>query len=409
MAESWFDSTFNKNLKGGSNGIFGNPGDEPFYRPYNMFEQYTQAPTYSQPDYVIPGARSATNVGMPQSQPLASISQPAGNFASPVATAAGGSTTPAFNAPPPPPPIVNPNTSLIGSDISKYYASAMANDPRMAPILANLTGQVPADVLAQIEQAGAERGVGIGSYGGGNDQTAMLRALGLTSMDLKDKGVSQYGDFYNSVPKLNPDSLFVSPTEQAKMNLSRELTTQEQKASWDRLQSQIAATASLSDKDRASAMELARLGFQNKAYLQDKELAAAKQQYEYLAKSQYNMSQNAINAAWRTFLAENQTRRDLGYAGLASQNSQAAAQLGFGRYAFDTQRNDAIAGSQATSAMIESILNRTRGMLTDGSYGAPVSGGGNDGTSSSYGNPIDMPYQTNQVPQYGDGFDEMYA
>jgi hypothetical protein len=369
---------------------------------------YAQLPNYTAASPLVnnvSGYGGFTNVGMPQSQPLPSVSQPAGNFTS--AATAGGSTatkTPAFNAPPAPPPITTPNTGLIGNDIAQYYTAAMKNDPRMANIMSNLTGQVPADVLARIEQVGAERGVGIGSYGGGNDQTAMLRALGLTSMDLKDKGVSQYGDFYNSVPKLNPDSLFVSPTEQAKMNLQRELTTQDQKASWDRLQSQINATASLSDKDRAAALHLAQLGFQNKAYLQDQELAAAKLQYEYLAKNQYNMSQNAINSAWRTFLVENNTRRDLGYAALDNQANQTAAQLGQAGYMFDAQRSDASAGSQATSDLINSILNRNRGLLTGGAdYGSPVSGGGNSNFDFGY----DGMYQTPDVA-YG-GFERDFA
>jgi hypothetical protein len=220
--------------------------------------------------------------------------------------------------------------------------------------------------------------VGIGSYGGGNDQTAMLRALGLTSMDLKDKGVSQYGDFYKSIPSLNPESLFVSPTEQAKMNLQRELTTSEQKASWDRLQSQIAATANLSDKERAATLHLAQLGFQNKAYLQDQELAAAKAQYEYQAKTQYNMSQNAINAGWRQFLVENQTRRDLEFAGMRSANYQANANRAQEDTQFGINRADTLTGVAATAAKLDEIFARNNawGTGTGGNTGISNYGGG---------------------------------
>jgi hypothetical protein len=114
----------------------------------------------------------------------------------------------------------------IGTGIGSYYSGAMANDPRLPAINRNISGQIAPDVRNMLAQSAAERGIGIGSYGGGNDQSSLLRALGLTSMDLTNKGIGQYGDAYNAVPQLRPGELFVNPTDEAQMRLQREMQTQ---------------------------------------------------------------------------------------------------------------------------------------------------------------------------------------
>jgi len=114
----------------------------------------------------------------------------------------------------------------IGTGIGQYYQGALAQDPRMAAINRNMSGQVAPDVRNQLAQAAAERGVGIGSYGSGNDQSAFLRSLGLTSMDLTNKGIGQYGEAYNQVPQLRPGELFVSPTDEANMATQQRLQTE---------------------------------------------------------------------------------------------------------------------------------------------------------------------------------------
>lgn len=57
-----------------------------------------------------------------------------------------------------------------------------------ANIGSETAGVLPQDVLTQIEQTGAERGVSTGSPGSPNANAAMLRALGLTSLDLTNMG-----------------------------------------------------------------------------------------------------------------------------------------------------------------------------------------------------------------------------
>src|SRR5512133_3268237 len=56
-----------------------------------------------------------------------------------------------------------------------------------ANISSALGGQLPADVLAQLAQGAAERGVGTGQPGGDQVNSAYLRALGLNSLKLQDQ------------------------------------------------------------------------------------------------------------------------------------------------------------------------------------------------------------------------------
>lgn len=77
-----------------------------------------------------------------------------------------------------------------------------------------LQGQIPPDVLRQIQQAAAERGVAIGSPGSPNANAAMLRALGLTSLNLQGEGLQQFGKLMGLTPvgqPFNPASMMVSP------------------------------------------------------------------------------------------------------------------------------------------------------------------------------------------------------
>ena len=114
----------------------------------------------------------------------------------------------------------------IGTGIGSYYQGALAKDPRLPAINRNISGTVAPDVRNMLAQSAAERGIGIGSYGAGNDQSAFLKALGLTSMDLTNKGIGQYGEAYNQVPQLRPGDLFVNPTDEAQMKLQQQLQTE---------------------------------------------------------------------------------------------------------------------------------------------------------------------------------------
>ncbi len=80
-----------------------------------------------------------------------------------------------------------------------------------------LGGNIPADVLTQIQQAGAERGVATGAPGSPNANAAMLRALGLTSLGLQQQGQQNFAQLRGQTPTgpvFNPASMLVDPNMQ---------------------------------------------------------------------------------------------------------------------------------------------------------------------------------------------------
>lgn len=78
--------------------------------------------------------------------------------------------------------------------------------------LSQLKGEVPQDVVTQLQQRGAERGVATGSPGSPNSNAAYLRALGLTSLDIQKQGAANLHQNIADTPVSplwNPASLFV--------------------------------------------------------------------------------------------------------------------------------------------------------------------------------------------------------
>lgn len=84
-------------------------------------------------------------------------------------------------------------------------------------IASNLAGQIPADVQAQLARQAAERGVASGAPGSPNSNAALMRALGLTSLDLQNLGQTQLTQAINRTPiaqQFNPAQFYVTPGEQ---------------------------------------------------------------------------------------------------------------------------------------------------------------------------------------------------
>lgn len=80
-----------------------------------------------------------------------------------------------------------------------------------------LAGQIPSDVLNNLWNYGAERGVATGMPGGPNANAAVMRALGLTSVGLQQQGAQNLTNLYGMMPKITPYNVasgFVSPEQQ---------------------------------------------------------------------------------------------------------------------------------------------------------------------------------------------------
>lgn len=102
-------------------------------------------------------------------------------------------------------PNYNADLSQIGSNITSETA-----------------GQIPADVAAQLAQQGAERGTAIGSPGSPNANAALMRSLGLTSLNLTQQGQQNFQNILPSLPGANIASnpgFYLTPGQQYEAGL----------------------------------------------------------------------------------------------------------------------------------------------------------------------------------------------
>lgn len=109
--------------------------------------------------------------------------------------------------------------------IRKQYTAA-GMDPLMAKYTGNigqeLAGQVPQDVLTQLTNYGAERGITTGLSGSPNANAAVMRALGLTSLGLMGQGGKDLSTYAGIFPKTQPadiSKMLVSGAEQEQLKL----------------------------------------------------------------------------------------------------------------------------------------------------------------------------------------------
>lgn len=94
-----------------------------------------------------------------------------------------------------------------------------------ANIGSQLRGEIPADVLRLLAQQGAERGVAGGMGGSPNETSGYLRALGLTSLDLQDKGQANLSSALARNPgaqAYDPSGLITTPYQQSQLALQNQ-------------------------------------------------------------------------------------------------------------------------------------------------------------------------------------------
>ena len=88
-----------------------------------------------------------------------------------------------------------------------------------------LSGQIPNDVYSQMAQRSAERGVSTGNPMGANSTADIMRALGLTSLDLQNQGQSWLTNALGRNPGANvanTQALVTTPAQAEALALQRE-------------------------------------------------------------------------------------------------------------------------------------------------------------------------------------------
>ena len=155
------------------------------------------------------------------------------------------------------------DSERVAGGVARYYGGVSSSLPTFDPIQRNIAGRVSPEELRLVGQRAAERGIGIGSYGGGNDETAYLRATGTTSRALTNLGIEQYGQQMSTIPGLSPDSLFINPTNLASMNLQWAQSQAEQAAALERQQAGDRAALERSNVGQQTSLGVARIGQRN--------------------------------------------------------------------------------------------------------------------------------------------------
>lgn len=99
--------------------------------------------------------------------------------------------------------------------------SQVAGTPGFSNVNDLLNAKLPQDVQNNIAQSAAERGIQTGTYGSPNSDAALLRAMGMSSLDAQKLGQDEYGNLLSHFPKAAPfdmSSMFVSPEQQQSAN-----------------------------------------------------------------------------------------------------------------------------------------------------------------------------------------------
>lgn len=85
-----------------------------------------------------------------------------------------------------------------------------------------LSGNLPQDVITELQQQAAERGIATGSPGSPNANAAYLRALGLDSLQLQQQGFGDLGRMISQTPQaplFDAQSFLVTPQQQQEAQL----------------------------------------------------------------------------------------------------------------------------------------------------------------------------------------------
>ena len=84
-------------------------------------------------------------------------------------------------------------------------------------VSSELAGQLPADVMAQLQLGGAQRGIGTGTQGSANSNAAYMQMLGLSSLGMQQQGQKDLAQLIGMTPAgpaFNPASMLVNPSDQ---------------------------------------------------------------------------------------------------------------------------------------------------------------------------------------------------
>lgn len=118
--------------------------------------------------------------------------------------------------------LANQVNQFMGQQVRAPYLANLPNyagmiGQRSANTTNMLQGNLPPDVIRQITQRGAERGISTGMTGGPNASASWLQALGLNTLQLQQQGSKELTQSIADTPvpePWNPISLHLAQLEQ---------------------------------------------------------------------------------------------------------------------------------------------------------------------------------------------------
>lgn len=171
-----------------------------------------------------------------------------------------------------------PSPTDLAKQATGYTTGVYVGSPFYKNIEALKAGIVPSDVKTQLTQAAAERGVGIGSYGGPQTESSLLRALGLTSLGLQEQAIKDYATVIGAAPGLNLQTLYETPSQKAAREQEAELArlAREQGLTLEQMREQYGL---LQSREAMAAQEAARRAQWEQAILGSRATGAVLDQY----------------------------------------------------------------------------------------------------------------------------------
>jgi hypothetical protein len=156
-------------------------------------------------------------------------------------------------------------TQMLQSTIPGYQGMA---DQSSKLIASELAGKIPDDVSGAVQDSAAARSLGSGTAGSGFSKNLVARDLGLTSLDLTQRGLSSMESWMKTQASLyepamiNVGSMFISPAQQA--GFDNEQNLQQFQQQW--MTNQISAMPAMWAQDLKEAVEATLAAYGGASY-----------------------------------------------------------------------------------------------------------------------------------------------
>jgi hypothetical protein len=182
-----------------------------------------------------------------------------------------------------------PDPFKLGQQQAEYSSEALSAYPGLSTIQEQLSGKLPADVLANLYQTGAESGFKTGASGSDASNAATMRALGLTSVGMQQQGLTNLNAAYGTFSKLDPLGISQQKLDLEKQQRDEDFKTRLQQIGIDAERTNLLSTLS-------NQLVLKGMDIQSAEYRAELQAALTREGYSADAASRLAAAALAANA-----------------------------------------------------------------------------------------------------------------